>query len=167
MSALPEHSSNSKNFGKLKLTSEKLYAVRAPKTKCRIREITANTSNKWISPPATWNTVKPPIQAISRTTNKIVQMLICLSFTSRDCIPVPNATMKLRPVVCCTHNGNTVQDCSPEVLASRKCKTSAQPGNHQHDEQDCENTQAVSHWNPEDLPAKTILWQFWSRSTIR
>jgi hypothetical protein len=42
-----------------------------------------------------------------------------------------------------------VQDCSPEVLASRKCKTSAQPGNHQHDEQDRENTHAVSHWNPE------------------
>ena len=35
------------------------------------------------------------------------------------------------------HVGNTVQDCSPEVLASRrKCKTSVQPG------------QAVSHRNP-------------------
>jgi hypothetical protein len=31
-----------------------------------------------------------------------------------------------------------VQDCSPEVPASRICKTSTQPGNHQQDER--ENT---------------------------
>lgn len=55
-------------------------AARLPITKCRIKEITANRSNKWIRPPATWKTVKPPIHAISSTTNKIVQMLICFSF---------------------------------------------------------------------------------------
>lgn len=53
------------------------YVVRLPITKCKIREITAKTSNRWIRPLATWKTVKPPIQAISRTTNKIVQMLTC------------------------------------------------------------------------------------------
>src|ERR1700681_3736754 len=58
-----------------------LQVVRVPNTKWSIKEITASTSNRWIRPPATWNTAKPPIQAISRTTNKIVQMLICLSFT--------------------------------------------------------------------------------------
>lgn len=67
-------------------------AGRLPITKCRIREITANTSNKWIRPPATWNTVKPPIHAISSTTNKIVQMLIGFSSLdqseNRPCIPV-------------------------------------------------------------------------------
>ncbi len=52
--------------------------ARLPITKCRIREITAKRSNKWIRPPATWNIVKPPIHAINRTTNKIVQMLIGL-----------------------------------------------------------------------------------------
>ena len=53
-------------------------AARRPITKCRIREITANRSNRWIRPPATWNTVKPPIHATNSTTNKIVQMLIGL-----------------------------------------------------------------------------------------
>jgi hypothetical protein len=48
--------------------------------------------------------------------------------------------------------GNAVQDCSPEVLASRrKCKTSAQPGNQQYQEQDREHTQAVSHRNPKSV----------------
>ena len=61
-------------------------AARLPITKCRIREITAKRSNKWIRPPATWNTVKPPIHAINRTTNKIVQMLIgLLLFALAEC----------------------------------------------------------------------------------
>lgn len=54
-------------------------AVRAPSTKCKIREITAKTSNRWIKPPATWNTVKPAIQAINRTKNSMVQTLIAIS----------------------------------------------------------------------------------------
>ena len=45
--------------------------------------MTANTSNKWISPPATWNTVKPPSHAINRMTNKTAQMLISFSSDSR------------------------------------------------------------------------------------
>jgi hypothetical protein len=45
-------------------------------TKCRMRDITANRSSKCIKPPATWYTVKPPIQAINKITNKTVQMLM-------------------------------------------------------------------------------------------
>lgn len=55
--------------------------ARRPITKCKIKEITANTSSKWINPPATWNTVNPQIQAISKITNNIVHILIC-SFSS-------------------------------------------------------------------------------------
>jgi hypothetical protein len=33
-----------------------------------------------MSPPATWNTEKPPIQAINRITNSIVQMLIAAPY---------------------------------------------------------------------------------------
>ena len=54
-----------------KKRARNIYATRLPITKWRIKEITANTSNRWISPPATWNTVKPPSQAISSTTNKL------------------------------------------------------------------------------------------------
>ena len=46
------------------------------------------------------------------------------------------------------HNSNTVLDCSPEVLSSRKCKTSAQPGKHQEHQDDRESTQAVFHKTP-------------------
>ena len=59
-----------------KKRARNIYATRLPITKWRIKEITANTSNRWISPPATWNTVKPPSQAISSTTNKIVHILM-------------------------------------------------------------------------------------------
>src|SRR5438477_3673701 len=55
----------------LQKRARNIYATRLPITKWRIKEITANTSNRWISPPATWNTVKPPSQAISSTTNKL------------------------------------------------------------------------------------------------
>jgi hypothetical protein len=41
-----------------------------------MRDITANRSSKCIKPPATWYTVKPPIQAINKITNKTVQMLM-------------------------------------------------------------------------------------------
>lgn len=51
-------------------------AVLLPTTKWRIREMSAKRSNKWIIAPATWNMVKPPIQANSRTTNRTVQILI-------------------------------------------------------------------------------------------
>ena len=37
-----------------------------------------------MSPPATWNTVKPPIQAIKRITNSIVQMLINKLFLAKS-----------------------------------------------------------------------------------
>jgi hypothetical protein len=56
------------------------YAVRLPKTKCKISEMMAKTSNKWINPLATCMTVNPPIHAISNITNRIVQILIVSSF---------------------------------------------------------------------------------------
>ncbi len=56
--------------------ARRFYAALRPMTKCKISEITAKTSKRWIIPPATWNTVNPPSHAISRTTNSIVQMLI-------------------------------------------------------------------------------------------
>src|ERR1700733_882261 len=55
---------------------EASYVDRFPMTKCRMRDITANRSSKCIKPPATWYTVKPPIQAINKITNKTVQMLM-------------------------------------------------------------------------------------------
>jgi hypothetical protein len=51
----------------------------------------------------------------------------------------PNDAITKRPVVCCIHNGNTVQDCSPQALAFRKRKTKAQPSDQRHDQQDREN----------------------------
>ena len=53
--------------------------ARRPKTKCRINEMTAKISRRWISPPATWKTVKPHNHAINRMINNTVQMLICIS----------------------------------------------------------------------------------------
>jgi len=51
--------------------------------KCRTSEISATTSNMWISPLATWNTVQPRIHAMRRITNRIVKMLIGL-LSSRE-----------------------------------------------------------------------------------
>ena len=56
--------------------------------------------------------------------------------------------MERRPKVFFIHHGNTVLDCSPEVLPSRKCKTSAQPGKHQDHQHDRESTQSVFHATP-------------------
>jgi len=56
--------------------------------------------------------------------------------------------MKPRPKVFFIHHGNTVLDCSPQVLPSRKCKTSAQPGKHQNHQHDRESTQSVFHGTP-------------------
>ena len=56
--------------------------------------------------------------------------------------------MKLHLTVFFIHNGNTVLDCSPEVLPSRKCKTGAQPGKHQKHQHDRKSTQAVFHITP-------------------
>jgi len=39
-------------------------------------EMTANNNKRWISPPATWNTIKPPSHAIKRTTNSTAQILM-------------------------------------------------------------------------------------------
>jgi hypothetical protein len=75
------------SFGVQTVKSPGRQAARLPITKCRIREITANRSNKWIRPPATWNIVKPPIHAIRSTTNKIIQTLICLSFLAQSTDP--------------------------------------------------------------------------------
>jgi hypothetical protein len=44
-----------------------------------MREITANSSKRWISPPATWKTPNPVIQAIKRIMNKMVQRLIAIA----------------------------------------------------------------------------------------